>query len=154
MGITGTPGSTARPNYVLSLVETNGGFFPSDTPNLVGPSGALQEAKRYSLSAPVASSPLVTVFQDGLYRLNYYMDVTGGTATAGTIALYVSWNDTTSARVHNGTALDATASNQAYVAESILMRCEAGSQIDFETQLYNVVGSPQYGIFITVERLM
>jgi hypothetical protein len=147
----GTPASTARPNFLCGVIEANGGVNPLNIPNLsaslpVVVGGTILTAQTDAISA----TTLVTSYALNLYRLNVYVVVT----TAGNkvkLQANVFWNDGTGTQSISTASIACNATN--YAQRSAVIAVASGTAVQYTTTLSGAIGTGQYSLLISLEKL-
>lgn len=101
--------------------------------------------------ASITTTNIITPPVNGLYRINYYVEVTTSSA-AGTLALAFGWTDENGAQTLtsvSGMVVTSTGYNQGQV----VMRAKTTGAITYAVTLAGVVGSPKYALYCMLERL-
>ena len=150
----GAPSIDARPNFIYSFLETNGGALQAGTRNLTVDGAVVATYHRVDNIAALPVGPLFYNYRTGLYRLNYNLIVTGGNATGGNLALVVNWLDGIGSPsfatppVPNGPGNHQTG--------GLVMRMARFSELNFQVQLTGIGGSvtTQYSLMLALERLL
>lgn len=148
----GTPGTWAKPNRLITLSELNGGVTPSGIANLRTdlPSALSERVNLTGLTTALVGTTVTTVRTAGLYRINYYAKMTTA-GSAGTIQLQVGYNDGAGAGIVCGT-LTATTLND-HIGGTTTIYCIAASTIVVVTPFTGVTGSPVYEVRVSVEQV-
>lgn len=150
----GSPGASARPNYVYGLVETNGAKNPllanvnPALPTVVAP-GLDLTGQTTSLAGTniFPYAPYVT----GMYRFNVYLEVTTA-GTGGTVFATVFWeDDSATVQSFSSTVINLNAKN--FAQFSIVVREISGVTPTVSTTVAGALGGPVYAIHVRVEKL-
>lgn len=153
VAVIGTPGSGARPNNFFGVVETNGGNYPAGVKNVTASVPmAVGSAELVNQGAAISATDVFDVYRTGLYRVSYYLGITGA-GSSGTIQPSIIWTDLSgTAQVAYGANVNVTPLG-GYTQASLVVQAEAGTQIKYQTGFNSVVGSPGYSMDVKVERL-
>lgn len=112
------------------------------------------EQARVALTAQVASittTNLQTPVVDGLYRFSYYLEVTTVDATA-TITLTLGWTDDNGAQAQN--VVNALAMTPVKNANGqLVVRGRTTGNLTYAATIAGATGSPQFALYIFLERL-
>lgn len=151
----GTPDSQQRPNRIVMVNEANNAIWPTTLPNLVGPGPvAVYTNKLFSQTTALAIALYTVNAQNAsLYRINYYLNVTGGNAGGGTIGAGFFWLDGSGSEAVGTAQVPNSPGN--YTSGSIIAAV-AGGTINMTTALNSFPGGTTtlYSLFMTIERLM
>ena len=148
----GTPAANSAPTVITGINECNGGVYPANVPNVVTSVGTACSYRVVGQTAAIASRTLMNVLTAGLYRVSYYLLVTGGVAGGGTISLTFGWLDgygsptVTSANCPNGIGDSVHGSD-------VVMSAGGGSPMTMNTTFNAIVGATQYEVSMSVERI-
>lgn len=153
----GTPGNLARPNEFFGSIDTNGGNYPRNIPNLY--TALPQEIYNTQLTGQTAAIGLQSAYQvrqGGLFRVSYYLTITTA-GTGGTVQVYVNYNDGQNVGFEQGSAtLPATGGVLAghFVCECIALGSYAANEIlKWRVAFNSVTGTPAFKVRIVIERL-
>ena len=87
----------------------------------------------------------------GTYRVNFYLEVPTADATAGTISLNITWTDDAGNVIHSTAALPLTVVGRV-TPNPIFIRLASGG-IAYSTSLVGIIGTSNYRVYMTCERL-
>jgi hypothetical protein len=150
----GNPGNLSRPNYIFGLNEDNGSTFP-DIGNLVPGlplkvGGILSEGLTGSVAGTNLYLPYAPV---GTYRVSLYLTITN-TGNNVTVLASIGWIDPTTRSVSTLPINFSSGVNEPQsLVECIICTNTGGGGISYSTTVSGAVGSGQYSLSITVERL-
>lgn len=102
-------------------------------------------------AASIGTTVLQTPAVNGLYRLSYYLEIIA-TDPTGTITLTLGWTDDNGAQtldVVNALSLAATGYAQGQVVEF----AKTTGNITYAVTLAGLTGSPQFNLYVLLERL-
>ncbi|MGA9210460.1 MAG: hypothetical protein WB347_21880, partial [Terriglobales bacterium] len=158
--------ASGLPRYPLSGVQIVGRVLAANptpgTPTQIYMYGyetrAIGSVNSLSLTnetAAIAATTLFTPLVSGLFRVNIYMTITGGTCTGGTINPNVTWNDENGAQslAEIGGPNTMLSCSGGYAQGSAVIHAVPGAPIQFLTTFNSVTGSPTYEAFVTMDRL-
>lgn len=114
-----------------------------------------QTAASIQLTAQVAaigSTNIAATNTAGLYRVSYYLEDTTADITAGTISVTIGWTDDAGATTASSTALPLTAVGR--TSGILYVRVAGTGSIQYSTTLVGIIGTSQYALFITVEKVL
>ncbi|NTJ67505.1 hypothetical protein G6M50_05970 [Agrobacterium rhizogenes] len=153
----GIPGSLARPNEWFGSIDTNGGNYPRNIPNLY--TALPQEIYNVQLTGQTAAIGLQSAYQvrqTGMFRISYYLTITSA-GTGGTLQFYVNYNDGQNVGFEQGSAtLPATGGvlADAFTCECITLGAYASNEIiKWRVAFNSVTGTPAFKIRVVIERL-
>ena len=161
--IAGTPANNSNTNRVTAA-EANFSAVPFNVPNISQPSSVIFRRTEVGLTAPnyqingYTTTPGSLMFtsqnDNAMYRLNYYLLVSGTSSNIGTLTLYVSWHDPLSNPCSASPQLSVATSGVS-VSGSIVMYCSKGSQVLASLSISGVTPNStiQYAYAITVEKI-
>ena len=153
-GVTGTPGSNAKPNYLYGLVETNGAVNPKVSnlnpalPVVVSPGISLTGQTATIGGQGVTQPP--NVYLTGMYRLNYYLEITT-TGNAVNVSTTLGWTDDAQAQTLTSALIAANAKN--FTQGSVIIRATAATNITYATTVSGAIGTGLYSLYIRLEKL-
>jgi hypothetical protein len=102
-------------------------------------------------TADISTATLYTPAEAGLYRINVYMICT--TAGGGTLSCTIGWTDIIGAKTLKPTAdVDLASTANGAVGTSFIS--SGASAITYATAIANKTGSPQYALYLVLERLV
>ena len=115
------------------------------------PSGTQAHVALVGQASGTSATPLMTPPADGLFQLSYYVE-TIVTGAVGTLALAFGWTD------ENGVQAITPVSSlllttTGYASGEIIVHAKTTGTINYTVTLTGVVGSPQYNLYIFLERL-
>lgn len=149
----GTPSAAARPNVVYGVSETNGGFMPAGIANVRTETGAVGSVDLVGQTAALSGTLVPGTSRSGLYRVSYYLVVTGGGANGGNLSVSFTWLDGVGS--HGHTSAIALNGPGNFVGSSLVC-----SVAQFGTILWGVNASgiggavtTQYKVQIAAERV-
>lgn len=145
------PSAGARPNIIYGLVETNNAKWPTSIDNLVADVPPIKAKKAYKTqSASIGATNLFTCWEEGDYRVSYYMatEVASGTATVNSTIFFV--DPTGQSRALVLPTLNLAAMN--FNSGDFVLRMATGTA-QFTTTVTGTIGTARYQYFLTVERL-
>ena len=99
-------------------------------------------------TAAIPSTTLFHVGGSGLYRVTVYM--TSNNTAGGTITGGLAWTDGSGAQTASTGTVSPT---QQYASQTVVMHVIGGNDITYNIQFSGVSGTPNYGVFYTVEVL-
>jgi hypothetical protein len=151
-GQAGTPNSGARPNRILALSEINNAVQPNQ-PNLIADLPTLQtKLSLTGQTAAIGTTGLFTPYVSGIYRVSYYMTMTAG-GTAGTLQLFVNYNDGFTLKSDASGSINANGSAPLSTNGVFVMQAAAGVQLSFNVNFTGVTGAPVYALYLVAERI-
>lgn len=100
----------------------------------------------------IATTTIITPAAAGLYRISVYMICT--TAGTGTLSCTVDWSDSVGAKTLKPTADVDLASTANGATGNAFISSVTSVAITYATAIAGKAGSPQYSLFIVVERLV
>jgi len=123
--------------------------------NLSGTNTGDQIITNIQLTAKVAaigSTNITGTNTAGLYRVSYYLEDTTADITAGTIMVTIGWTDDAGATTTSSVALPLTAVGR--TSGNLYIRVLGTGSIQYSTTLVGIIGTSQYALFISAERLL
>ena len=147
----GTPAANSSPTSVINVNQVNNGIYPHDVGNISVGVNTVCSYRLLGQTAPIATHPIYTSREGGLYRVNYYLVVSGGTASGGTIQASFGWLDGIGSNGHVSTPCPNGPGN--YVSGTATLLLGAGGVVNALTLFNSVGGTTQYQLWMSVERL-
>lgn len=102
-------------------------------------------------TATISATSIFTPPANGTYRLSVYA-VTSTAGTGGTCTATLSWTDDIHAQTFTTSTIDLTTGGS-FVQNTIYARAVTTAAIKYATTVAGATGSPQYALFVNVERL-
>ena len=102
--------------------------------------------------AAIGSTNISGTNTTGLYRVSYYLEDTTADITAGTIMVTIGWTDDAGATTTSSVALPLTAVGR--TSGILYVRVLGTGSIQYSTTLVGIIGTSQYALFITAEKLL
>lgn len=100
----------------------------------------------------IGQSTIYTPKTDGVYLITLYQTITS-VGTAGTLSNNIYWTDDWSAKSTVGASSLSLTSSNSFSNGINYIQAKGGTPIQFSTSLNGALGSPQYSIYLTVEKL-
>jgi Pectate lyase superfamily protein len=148
----GSPGSTARPNYVYGLSQANSAPNPNIANTLISlPTIFAPTISLTGQTAALGGTTWFTPFATGQYRLCSYL-VTTAVGTGGTYNTGFNWNDGVGQSAASTASLTATVAN-AQANGCLTVHATAGNVVQYFVSFNAVTGSLTYSLYLTAERL-
>lgn len=149
----GTPGASAKPNYIYGLDQANGASNPqldNLTPSLPTREFYLQES---GLIAAVSNTGLFTPRVSGTFRINYSV-IIQQPGSAGTLQIVFGASGAGGlVQTAAGGSLSATAAAGTTSNGCLVVLADSGIQTSWQVNFSSVTGSLIYIVTIAVERL-
>lgn len=98
----------------------------------------------------IAATTITTPATDGEYLLTFYIVCTVSGA-AGTVAPTFTWEDDAAPRTYTPSTISLNAAN--YRNEVLTIRAISGVPIQYSTAVAGASGSPEYDLFVNLQRL-
>lgn len=149
--VTGTPAADSSPTIITGVNEANAAVRPINVPNVTISVGTMCTFRSEGQVAAIPSRTLMHVQKNGLYRISYYLFVTGGASGGGTISLSLTWLDGIGTQTITTPAVANGPGNQVHGSESVI--AGANGDITMWTTFNSVVGATIYEISMAVERV-
>ena len=128
---------------LLSYVDSVGVFNP--------PSGTQIHIALTGQTTSLGPTNIITPPTDGLFRLSYYVE-TIVAGSVGTLALAFGWTDENGVQaITPVSSLSLTTTG--YASGATIIHAKTTGTINYTVTLMGVVGSPQYNLYIFLERL-
>lgn len=151
----GSPAAVAAPNHISNLSEVNGCRYPTAVANLLVdvPQKQASDLALTGLSAGIASTTMFVPKFGTRYRVSWFLPITTA-GSAGNIVLTFSFKDAAGIS-RNVTASTVACNSTANSGQgSILIESSlSGPYLNYQVDFSGVTGSPQYSLYVTVERL-
>ena len=125
--------------------------YNGDTTTGNGAASVVGNVNSYGNNTALPTTTIFTPVSDGMYRVSGYFETTTG-AVSGSEAVNISWTDSIGANSHSLGAIGLTAV-VGTLLPSIEIHCKGGQPIQFNTNNIAIVGTPQWNLFLIVERL-
>jgi hypothetical protein len=150
----GTPGSGARPNYLVGHSETNGVPNPNLTnlypalPTIVAPGVALTNQTASITTTNITPIP---TYLPAMFRVSGYLEITTA-GNAVTVSVTIGWTDDSGAtQAFTSAAISAAAKN--FTTVEIPIRVAQGTNVAFLTTVSGAIGAGRYALCIKLEKL-
>jgi hypothetical protein len=150
----GSPASTARPNRFYGVIDGNSAPYPklsntTYTPEMVNP--GVDITAQTASSGPTNINP-IALYLTGMYRLDWYLEVTTTGAGGATLALAFGWTDDAQAQTLTVSTGQSTAT-KTFAQGSTIIRATTATNITYTATVTGTIGTAQFALHIKLEKL-